>query len=190
MDDKLTPNNLRYMEWVCALAGGVGGLLPGIAFFNAYAPPMFEAVSLLTGGVAIAVVLFILKVHKPKKESAKKSIFLILLGLLLIVFYGFGRSYLTIGPPAGWPPDRIQVGFYLANWSLTDKAQKYLINHPTTTIEDLMLGFAAYDHPEKVWKVWSIIAAGFLLIMVFTGGFLLWAFGFGLLARSLSTHRG
>ncbi|WNM61913.1 hypothetical protein [Candidatus Nitrospira neomarina] len=190
MLDKPPANYLHFMEWVSALAGSAGGLLPGIAFFNTYAPPMFEAVSLLTGGVAIAIVLHALKSGHATKGSAKKAIILILLGLLLVVSYGFGRSFWTVSPPAGWPPDRIQIGFYLADWSLTDKAQEYMIDHPDYTVEKLMLSFAAYDHPEKIWKVWSIISAGFILIVVFSGGFLLWAYGFALLARSLSSQLG
>ncbi len=67
MTDKLTADRLDFMQWVCALAGGVGGLLPGIAFFNAYAPPMFDAVSLLTGGVAVAVVLYALKAGRARE---------------------------------------------------------------------------------------------------------------------------
>ena len=115
---------LSTMEWLCTLSGGMGSLVPGLSFFTAYPPPMFEASSLLTGGVALAVIILGLK--RPIKRSATVTgaVSIILIGFLTVVLYGFAHSALTISPPPPWK-GHVQTGFALSSWSLTDKALAY-----------------------------------------------------------------
>lgn len=188
MPNSLLNNRLDVVKWICTLAGGIGSVVPGATFFNSYAPPVFEAVSLLTGGAALAIILYILSERSKKRTSTARSLSFIFIGLLLIVIYGFARNYYTAGTPPGWGGNRIQIGFYLSKWSMTDKAIDYLAQDPGVTPERLMFAFAAYEEHgvEKIWKPWSVIAAGSILIILFSGGFLFWTAGFALLGRSLS----
>lgn len=160
----------------------------GVAFFNSYAPPVFEASSLLTGGAGIAIILFILTSRSKKRTSATRPLYFIFIGLLLVVIYGLARDYYTVSPPPTWNGNRIQIGFYLSQWSMTEKAIDYLVKDPGITPERLMLVFGAYEEHgvEKIWKPWSVISAGSILIILFSAGFLLWTTGFAQLAKSLS----
>lgn len=178
-------SGLSTMEWLCTLSAGIGSLIPGLSFFTTYPPPMFEASSLLTGGVALAVIVLGLKRPVVQSSTVSSAVAIILVGFLTIILYGFAHSALTISAPPPWE-GRIQIGFAQSDWSLSDKAQRYMEMNPSLTVDELALSFGAHEAIDKVWKPWTVLAAGFLLVLMFSLGFILWAYGFSRLAAILN----
>lgn len=184
---KLT--GLSTLGWICTLSGSIGSLLPGLSYFTSYAPPMFEASSLLTGGVALAVILLALTTPISQETTVKHAFNIILTGFIVVILYGIAYNVFTISTPKGWEKGRIQTGFSLNSWSLTDKAESYLNKNPSSTTTHLVESFGAYNNVDKVWKSWSIQLAGLLLIILFSVGFVLWAYGFARLAIILDRNK-
>jgi hypothetical protein len=104
--------------------------------------------------------------------------------VVLLVAYVLLLHYTTVQIPSG-PGSRLQVGFGLQAWTLTEAGLSWIQSNPTITTVQMIKSEAAFsqDRLASLWKEWSIITAGLILIVVFLLAFLTWTAGFALLAR-------
>lgn len=185
LPDRLAASGKR----MSILATALGSQLPGISFFLGLAPPGFPAIVLLTGGGTLAIFLLRISKQAPDPVCIQKGARSIAAALILATVYGFLFSLVTVGPPASRSEHvRYQVGFGLTPFSLTVPALRLANEHPAYTKEDLMLAFGAYDDTatSRIWKSWSIYAAGALLIVTFVFTYYYWTSGLGWLACTFS----
>jgi hypothetical protein len=160
--------------------------LPGLSFFLGVAPPAFPAITLLLFGGTLTI--FFLKFTKRPSavDCARKASRCIAGAIALAAIYGFLFHYTTVEPPAIRNESaRIQVGFGLSTFSLQGKALKIAEQHHLATKQELMLAFGAYGddaNTSLIWKPWSVLLAGSLLIVLFCATYWLWVSGLGWLA--------
>ena len=168
----------------------IGALIPGLAYFTQWTPPLLKEASLFTAALAAAVVI-ITYFYKPRNRRSKKllptsiklamKIFLVTFVCLILYITCFRLC--TVEDPRG--ESRYQIGFGKFDWSLTDEGRQWKKNNPTQSTKDWLLSAAAFkdDGPELFWQPWSIILAGVLMIVLFMLTFLSWTFAWALLAK-------
>jgi hypothetical protein len=85
----------------------------------------------------------------------------------------------------GSPVQRYQVGFWTFDWSLNKDGRDLKAARPGVTPYELMDYGVAFsdDGPSKLWELWTIYAAGLTMVVVFLLSFVLWVFGWSLLAK-------
>lgn len=186
------------LGWLSVFAGSLGAILPGASYFVDASPPYFRTVGVLTSGLAVAIFLWGYATTRPSKTLPGRSLVVIAIGVTLLVGYGIALDSWTVSAPAGRDAElpRDQVGFGLAPWSLDERgasslatAHEHGLNTPTPSL--LLDLNAAHGDPEKIrtlWKPWSIVAAGSLLLAFFVAGFALYTYGFSLLARYVTSQ--
>jgi hypothetical protein len=185
-------SSLRNLKKLFPLAGSIGSLLPGYAFFLDLAPPLLPEVKLLPALAAAAVAIaFVwprkhLEDGKRYKRELSRATSTILASLLFILFYVAAYHSTTVSPPLPPPTITCQAGLDLAY--LTKGARQFVKSHPAlANPQDLMLAYAAFAgcRTDLIWERWSIVTSGVILIMLFLTASILWAFGFAWLARLL-----
>lgn len=187
-DDGSGPTNLKTLF---LLAGSIGSLLPGFAFFLDIAPPLLPEVKLLPALAAAAVAIAFVWPKKRLegkhyKRELSRAASTILASLLVVLFYVASYHFTTVSPPLPPPTIACQAGLDLAY--LTEDARQFIKTHPAlANPQDLMLAYAAFAgcRTDLIWERWSIITSGVILIMLFLTASILWAFGFAWLARLL-----
>lgn len=179
-------------KWVTGICAGVGVAIPAISFFKQYAPPLFEASSLLTAAIAGAVIIFTYyyepRVEWPdtdKKKLIRQARKALIAAVLLLITYMVMLKVCTVADPPADPVARYQIGFWTFDWSLNDDGRYLKQKHPGASPRDLMDYGVAFskDGPAKIWEFWTILASGILMILVFLLTFILWVFGWSLLAK-------
>jgi len=172
------------------LAGAISSGLPGATYFLHYAPPLFAITALLSGGVGLAVFVRVFVIRPDLTTSAKKGFRFVMLAVVAGSVYGVLLPLLTVTSPSdsALGKERFQIGFRTLDFSLTDEAKKKRDQFDLRTPEDLMLAFGGYEPGGAylIWRTWTIVLAGFLLIGLFITTFVFWAHGLALLAWSLS----
>lgn len=173
------------------ILGGIGAIagvgVPAWSFFSSYAPPLFPGVTVIVAALSAAIWAAV-KLSKrvgdeqPPTGQVKSAIVLIVVAILLISGYILLLQF--TGLPV--PPEkvrRVQIGFAMANWSLTDVGRKWKAEHPAWTVEEIAASEAAFDQGRVfiIWQTWSVYCAGFALIVLYFVGFGLWTSGFALL---------
>lgn len=110
------------------------------------------------------------------------SVFLLILYLLLL-------SVCTVVAPGG--KERFQTGFDKFEWSLTDEGRQIKADHPNETTQDWLLDDALFrpGGPNVIWKTWTIIVSGVVMVATFIFAFILWSFGWALLAKQRSLEK-
>ena len=176
------------LKALCTITGTLGAVIPGYAYFSQYAPPNFREVSLLTGGLALVVLVATLM--RPNiRHSLRKTVVRIFVAFLCLVCYGFMLDLTTVTAPADFQSEeRFQIGFGMTDWSLTDNAKELIKTRKLDTKEQIMLSVQGYTDTDAVrlaWHGWSILLAQVTLIALFTIGFLLWTHGFALLSMAV-----
>jgi hypothetical protein len=186
-EDMATLTFEKYLEAFKSLSGvlaGVGTLIPAIAYFTRYSPPFLEESSLLTAAFAYY--------YSPKKRASSGNIstlvrlarkLLILAFALFIVYLVFLRICTALDPREG--KQRFQIGFNRYEWSLSEEGRKLKTAHPNVSMRDFMLFGRAYsdERIEVIWKPWTVYLAGVLTILIFMFTFILWNFGWALIAK-------
>jgi hypothetical protein len=164
-------------------------LIPGLAFFTAYAPP-FAEITLLTAGISTATI-FISYYYGPSTKAKKGSGLppliriatkALIFSVVLIVGYVVLLELCSILIQG--TKKTIQIGFGTLDWSLTEYGQR-------VKAEDPVLGPADWLQQEgltsgvakRIWTPWSVYSAGSLMIVVFMLAFISWAFGWSLIAK-------
>lgn len=171
---------------------GVGVAVPGLSFFTLYAPPLFEGASILTTAIAGAVII-LTYYYEPRvvppdtieKKLVRRARNVIVIALLLLGVYMMMLKICTVADPPAKPITRYQIGFWTWDWSLNDDGKFLSKQRPGSTPHELMDYGVAFskDGPAKVWKFWTILLAGTLMILIFLLTFVLWVFGWSLLAK-------
>lgn len=179
-------------KWMKGICAGVGVAVPAFSFFKHYAPPLFEAASLLTTAIAGAVII-LTYYYEPRVEppdtKAKKLVRYarnaLIVAVILLVVYMVMLKVCTVADPPENPETRYQIGFWTFDWSLSDDGQYLKQRHPGSSPRDLMDYGVVFskDGPAKIWKFWTILASGISMILVFLFTFVLWVFGWSLLAK-------
>lgn len=188
-------NNLPHeikgsVKSMSVLAGAISSGLPGATYFLHYAPPLFAITALLSGGVGLAVFVRVFVIRPDLTTSAKKGFRFVMLAVVAGSVYSVLLPLLTVTSPSdsALGKERFQIGFRTLDFSLTDEAKKKRDQFDLRTPEDLMLAFGGYESGGAylIWRTWTIVLAGFLLIGLFITTFMFWAHGLALLAWSLS----
>ena len=181
MSEKAQPG--QGLKWIAGIGASASSLVPGISFFTEHAPPIFEVSAFFTTGVSVAVLLWVFSRKRPEARVGR-GVASVLTGLALIVFYWVALKYTTVLPPQGRSGERWQCGFHKAEWSLTEKGRELKRERPTATPQEMMMMVTAFRDkgPDIIWKTWSIVTAGLILVLLFFSGFVLWVYGFAELA--------
>lgn len=168
---------------------GVGVLVPGFAYFTKYAPP-FGEITLLTAAFAAATV-FITYYYTPQKsiESTQKlpplikmALKALVISVALLIVYPILIDLCTVEIPG--TNKRIQIGFDKFDWSLTEYGKKIKAQDPTAIPQEWLSDESFRSGVAKLfWQTWSIYLSGVLTIVVFIFAFILWTFGWSLIAK-------
>lgn len=183
----------RYLHGFKSVSGvlaSVGTLIPAIAYFTKYSPPFLRESSLLTSAIAGAVVIFAYY-YTPKKRASSGTAplvnlarkLLIIAFALFVVYLVFLRICTVLDPREG--KQRFQVGFDRYEWSLSEEGKKLNTAYPNVSKREFMLLGRAYsdERIEVLWKPWTVYLAGVLTILMFVFPFVLWNFGWALIAK-------
>lgn len=179
-------------KWIKGVCAGVGVTIPAFSFFKHYAPPLFEASSLLTAAIAGAVIILTFYYEPrvvPPDTKAKKLVRYarnaLIASILLLIVYMVMLKVCTVADPPAKPETRYQIGFWTFDWSLNGDGQYLKQKHPGSGPWELMDYGVAFskDGPAKIWKFSTILGAGISMILVFLLTFVLWVFSWSLLAK-------
>jgi hypothetical protein len=173
-------------------AGAVGSQLPGLSFFTSNAPPSFGLLGLMTSGLTLAIFVWVLASTPASRDRSRTGLVAIGASVLLGLAYAGLLNWVTVPAPAETGVDqRLQIGFGLSDFSLTDSAKALLkVAHGEMTPEDLMLQIGAFKPggPQLLWKPWTITLAWTLLSGVFLAAYFLWSFGLACVASRMVKH--
>jgi hypothetical protein len=190
----ITPDGRRIHGAVVALATGAGALasqLPGLAFFTDYSPPYFGPLTLMTGGLTLAVFIWVFSSLKMKAASSRLGIVAVSASVVLAIIYISLLNWVTVpAPPETGIVQRFQIGFGFARFSLTPEGLKLLDTMPDITPEFAMLAKGAFrpGGTQLIWKAWTITASWLMLSCVFFLAYLAWSFGLACIALRLTGH--
>lgn len=187
----IIPEEHRIYGAITALATGAGALasqLPGLVFFSQYAPPSFGPVTLMTGGLSLAVFVWVFSNSTMKSASTSLGTSSIIASVVLAIIYTALLNWVTVPAPLETGiAQRFQIGFGLTPFSLTSEGLKLLNTAPDITPEYAML-FKGGFRPggaQLIWKPWTITASWLMLSSVFFLAYLAWSFGLACIALKL-----
>jgi hypothetical protein len=184
---------LSSFKWINGILTGVGVTIPAFSFFTLYAPPFFAAASLFTAAISTAVVI-LTYYYEPRVISpdtkGEKLVRLarnaLICAVALLVVYMIMLRVCTVVDPPEQPVARYQIGFWNFDWSLNGDGRYLKERHPNSSTPWELMDYAAAfsgDGPAKIWKFWTILVSGVLMILVYLFTFVLWVFGWSLLAK-------
>jgi hypothetical protein len=187
---RLTFNNyLSAFKSISGLLASVGVLIPGFAYFTKYAPP-FGEIALLAAALATATI-FITYYYTPKTSNSpdsrlpplvKSAIKAFIAAIFLLLLYLVLLDLCTVLIPG--TDKRVQIGFDKFDWSLTDHGKQVKAEKPIALPQEWLSDESFRKDVAKLyWQPWSIYLAGIALILIFIFAFVLWAFGWSLIAK-------
>ena len=187
------PSLKKYLSGFKSIRGvlvAVGILLPGYAYFTKYAPPFFSGITLLTAAFATAIIFITYYYNVPQESDSqqglppmiKKAVKVLIASFILLVLYLVLLDSCTVLIPG--TDARVQIGFGKLDWSLTDYGKQIKYSDSIASTQQWLNdeGFRK-DVAKIFWKTWSIYASGILMIFVFMFAFVLWTFGWSLIAK-------
>lgn len=182
--------NLRLCTKVMSGLGAIA--MPGLVAWTNCAPPSFAPfVPLLLPFTAVVMLWGFYRVRN-RPSMLPRAISAMLCVMLMLCIYALLLNYVTVAPPPGFDAERVQIGFGLAEFSLTPTAKNYL-QQPTlevNTSSDLMLHFGVWgdvNSIDRVWKWQCVVAAGLLLQFLFIASIGLWAYAMGIVNKFIQT---
>ena len=189
-------NYLSEFKSINGILAAIGVLVPAFSVFTNYSPPFFKGASLMTTAIAaiIIIVTFYFDPSSPKKQTRlpllvrlSLKVFVIFLALLLVYLILFDLC--TVETPDGTVRFQIGVGKY--DWGLTNKGLEVKAKFPDKTPQFWMMSAALFrpGGPDVLWKTWTIYLSGVTIILVFVLIFVLWTFGWALLAKQKLKER-
>ena len=101
----------------------LGSAIPGAAYFYDYAPPYFPSARVFGPGLGVAVLLCGYFTRNRPRGRPTRALKLLLLSVVLLTLYSVALNYCTVLPPGRREGSRRQIGFYMFDWSLTEKAR-------------------------------------------------------------------
>jgi len=179
-------------KWIKGICAGVGVAIPAFSFFTHYAPPLFEGASLLTSAIAGAVIILtyyydprVGPTDSKEQKLVRYARNVLIVAVALLVVYMVMLKVCTVAEPADKPETRYQIGFWTFDWSLNADGKYLKQRHPGSSPRELMDYAVAFskDGPAKIWSFGTILASGVSMILVFLFTFVLWVFGWSLLAK-------
>jgi len=171
-------------------AAAAGSQLPGVAFFTNFAPPSFDPITLITGGLTLAIFVWVFFRLPNEVVSTQIGVAAVIVSVVLAILYSALLNWTTVlAPPETGIAQRFQIGFGLAPLSLTPEGLKLVQSNPEgATPEYLMLAKGAFrpGGAALIWKLWTITVAWLLLSAVFVLTYITWAFGLACVAIKLT----
>ncbi len=163
----------------------VSVLLAAHGFFTNYGPPDLPFGRYLCIVVAVLALGCGILIRCAPGDSIRRSLSFGALAVMLLVSYAVLLRFLTVVTPEPREPIRFQIGFYKADWSLTDAGRQWKRNRPNDTPQRWMLQFGAFDPrgtgAAEIWTPLSIGIAGTFLVVCYLGSCFLWHLSLGLL---------
>lgn len=167
---------------------GLGATFLTTLGLSAYPPPKFESSGSTTISlVGVAFVFVGYFAVKQRKNKVRLGATIMAISLLFQVPYFFLLDSTTAVLP-GRACQRLQIGFGMAEWSLTDKAQKMAARGEVATPIDLLQSISAWGgggQAQEMWKQWSIWLAAAILHTIFLLAVIGWGCGLGITLRSV-----
>src|SRR5436305_9386084 len=153
--------NNKFQAALGWFASATGAAVPAWGFFKNVVPPIFPVIGLILAPVSAAIIYVIaVQSVRSMRKLIRRGVLFLICGILFIFAYAIVLPQWTVLEPQE-RRSRFQVGFGLADWSLTTRVglpdkQK----NPDATPETLMMIETAFSPqgPEKIWKAWSITA--------------------------------
>ena len=165
-------------------AAGTGITIPALSYFTSYSPPLLPGISVLITAIAAAIAWIVVR-SDPAKDRKRVTRWLIA-AVAFLVFYALLMQFTTAIPIE----HRLQIGFGLQPWSLTDAGRMWIRTVPTITVAQMLKNEAVVEQPqvELLWQTWSVYLAGLLLISLYALGFTGWTAAFAILAKQPDFH--
>ncbi len=168
-------------------------VLPLYLHTRGLAPPLLPESAWVVA--AVALLCFLHRMARLRRTKTARAATRAVFGLTLLGLYGICLKHWSVAPPALREGERVQIGFGLWDWSLTEAARDAMADPALElrTAQDLMLGFGAFDEsggsPEQIWMAWTILAAGVLLLLfLFLGSVLVLSGLAGMVRRYSEPH--
>jgi hypothetical protein len=173
------------------LGASVGVLLPGFVYFTKYPPPLFPGFTLLTTAFATATIGITYYYSLPSQTSSpsqrlppilRMALKAFIASIVLLILYLILLDLCTVLIPG--TTQRIQIGFDKFDWSLTAYGKQVKASKPFATPQQWLWDESyATDAPKLLWTSWTIYLSGILMIVDFMFAFVLWTFGWSLIAK-------
>lgn len=178
-------------------AAAAAALTPLYAYFAGEGPPLWRGSALVASAVSLLLLLDRMSRLDRVPPPFGRALVSFLAGAALLGGYQVGLGRWSVPPPDARAGARVQTGFATRDWSLTPEASAFLREEgpEMRASEELMLAFGAYpDGAQRIWKDWTILGAGSLLILFHVLGFAGLTAGLvglaGARSRSLATSAG
>ena len=114
---------------------------------------------------------------------------MLVVSVVLLILYLVLIDLCTVQIPG--TSKRIQIGFDRFDWSLTDYGRRLKGEDPSALPQDWLSEESfKKDVAKRFWPIWSIYLSGILMIIVFISAFVLWAFGWSLIAKQKAITDG
>jgi hypothetical protein len=172
------------------LGASVGVLLPGFIYFTKYPPPFFPGITLLTAAFATATIVITYHYVPSKINRSSRGLPPILrmalkafiASIFFLILYLILLDLCTVLVPG--TTQRMQIGFDKFDWSLTTYGKQVKSSKPFATPQQWLWDESyATDAPKLLWTPWAIYLSGILMMVVFMFAFVLWTFGWSLVAK-------
>jgi disulfide bond formation protein DsbB len=181
---------LKSVLWLAAI------FTQAFPYFLNWTPPAFARMGVFVSVIGIS---FLLLGRQRRKNPLRRAIMYLVPSLLVAGVYHTALQYWTVQPPRNRAGERQQIGFYMAEFSLTneaiDKIEQLRNSKPpidVRTPNELMNIFGVWGgegRTDEIWKVWSIVAAASVLVLLYIVTVAAWAFGLGCLLQLLPKRR-
>ena len=163
---------IQKMKSIEGLVSAIGCAIPGIMYIEKLGlPPQFPWIAILVIPLSI---FFSYAEHLPGNRFLRHCSPIILITISVILIIGYTLLYNTT--TISIDDKSYQIGFGTANFSLTDEGMKIKNgNCPGNDKNSLLMctGFL----PERIpliWKSWTVICTGLILLLLYILGPVIW----------------
>lgn len=180
---------LSALKSINGILASIGILVPAFSYFTTFPPPFLYGSSVLTAAFAVATVI-ITYYYSPRARTGQRlpplaslAMKVLIISVVLLILYLVLLRLCTVVTPENTA--RFQIGFDKFEWSLTDEGKKVKAKNPNATTQDWMLDDALFRSggADVLWESWTIYLSGILIVIIFIFTFVLWTFGWALLAK-------
>lgn len=169
---------------------GLGAGTTLIALF-APAPPLMSWPPVLNYGTfgIIAGVVYLLSERNrvpTDQRPLRPIVFWLATAIVTLIVYSVLLNLWSVVDPQT-ERVRFQIGFGLADWSLTDLGRRVKSQFPSLTAAQLLMTDKGFHMGGStgIWERWSVYSAGFLLIGLYLAAFISWTIALALSAARL-----
>lgn len=178
---------LRALKSFNGFIASASTLIPGLAFFFKYSPPLIGGLAVLSIPLSAAFIWFGFK-SKRRVVNSSGSTTYILAGFALSIVYWVCLDYTSIHISTAEHDIRYQIGFNLAEWSLEPDAVDNIKSGrcPDDSKENLLLCYSASsENVYLIWRRWTVYTFGVINVLVFMAASLSWSYGWGRLIKNV-----